>query len=57
MVHEPGVDGVPAGTLPPFRLTVRGGEIVTLPPQVLEADPGTTVSTFPGRVSDSWTPV
>ena len=37
----------------PQNETVRGWVIETVPPQVVAADPGTTVSTFPGRVSES----
>lgn len=57
IVQVPGEDGVPGGTVPPIRVTVRGGEMETLPPQVVEAEPGTRVSTSPGRVSDNSTPV
>ena len=57
MVHVPGVEGDPAGTLPFVRLTVRGREVETVPPQVVVADPSITVNTVPGNVSDSCTPV
>ena len=57
MVHVPGAVGDPAGTLPLVRLTVRGSMVDTVPPQVVFADPGTTVRTLPGRVSDRFTPV
>lgn len=57
IVQVPGVDAVPGGTLPLVRLTVRGNVMDTVPPQVVEAEPGTTVSTSPGRVSDSCTPL
>jgi hypothetical protein len=56
-VQVPGVEGVPAGTLPLARVTVLGKVTDTVPPQVVVADPGTTVSTSPGRVSDNCTPV
>jgi hypothetical protein len=57
MVQTPGVEGVPAETLPSVRVTVLGKVTDTVPPQVVVADPGTTVSTSPGRVSDNCTPV
>ena len=57
MVQVPGAVGDPAGTLPFVRLTVRGSMVDTVPPQVVVADPGTTVRTLPGRVSDRFTPV
>jgi hypothetical protein len=57
MVQVPGAAGDPAGTLPFVRLTVRGKVVATVPPQVVVADPGTTVRTFPGNVSDRFTPV
>ncbi len=53
IVQVPGVAGAPGGTLPFVSVTVRGGVIVTEPPQVVAADPGTTVNTSPGRVSAS----
>lgn len=57
IVHVPGEEGDPAGTLPFVRLTVRGNAVETVPPQVVVADPATTVNTVPGNVSDSSTPV
>lgn len=57
MVQVPGAVGDPAGTLPFVRLTVRGSMVDTVPPQVVVADPGTTVRALPGRVSDRFTPV
>lgn len=57
MVQVPGESGVPAGILPFVRLTVRGNTVDTVPPQVVVAEPGTTVSTLPGSVSDRLTPV
>lgn len=57
MVQVPGVEGVPAGTLPSVRVTVLGKVTDTVPPQVVVADPGTTVSTSPGKVSVNCTPV
>jgi len=56
-VQVPGLVTLPAGMVPPARLTVRGGVIDTAPPQVVVAVPGTTVNTVPGRVSDTFTPV
>ncbi len=57
IVHVPGVVGEPAGTVPFVKLTVRGRVVETVPPQVVDPDPGTTVNTFPGSVSDKLTPV
>ena len=57
MVQVPGVVILPAGMVPPVRLTVRGGVMETAPPQVVAAEPGTTVRTVPGKVSDTFTPV
>src|SRR5687767_14661081 len=57
IVQVPGVVTVPGGIVPPVRLTVRGGVMETEPPQVVAADPGTTVKTVPGNVSDTFTPV
>lgn len=57
IVHVPGADGEPAGTLPFVKVTVRGKVVKTVPPQVVAADPGTTVRTSPGNVSDRFTPV
>jgi hypothetical protein len=48
---------LPAGIVPPVKLTVRGGVMETVPPQVVVAEPGTIVKTVPGRVSDTFTPV
>jgi len=48
---------LPAGMVPPVRLTVRGGVMETEPPQVVAAEPGTTVRTVPGKVSVTFTPV
>lgn len=56
IVQVPGEDGVPAGTMPPVNVTVRGA-VETLPPQVVDTEPGTTVNTSPGNVSESSTPV
>lgn len=39
------------------RETVRGKVVEAVPPQVVVADPATTVSTVPGRVSEMFTPV
>lgn len=53
-----GVGGVAlGGMVPPAKLTVRGGVVETVPPQVVASEPDTTVSTVPGRVSDIFTPV
>ena len=57
MVHVPGEVGDPAGTVPFDNVTVRGNVVVTVPPQVDVPEPGTTVNTLPGNVSDSRTPV
>ena len=57
IVHLPGDVTLPAGMVPPVRLTVRGGVIETVPPHVVAAEPGTTVKTVPGRVSVTFTPV
>ena len=57
IVQVPGVVTLPAGIVPPVRLTVRGGVMETEPPQVVAAVPGTTVRTVPGNVSDTFTPV
>lgn len=57
IVHVPGAVGEPAGTVPFVRLTVRGNMVDTVPPQVVVADPATTVRTLPGNVSDRFTPV
>ena len=57
IVQVPGVVTFPGGIVPPVRLTVRGGVMETEPPQVVLADPGTTVKTVPGNVSDTFTPV
>jgi len=57
IVQVPGVVTLPGGIVPPVRLTVRGGVIETEPPQVVAAEPGTTVKAVPGKVSDTFTPV
>lgn len=57
IVQVPGAEGVPAGTVPFVKLTVRGNIVETVPPQVVVAEPGITVSTVPGNVSDNSTPV
>ncbi len=57
IVQVPGGVIVPAGIVPPVKLTVRGSVVETVPPQVVVAVPGTTVRTVPGRVSDTLTPV
>ena len=57
IAHFPGALGEPAGTMPFVRLTVRGKSVETVPPQVVVADPATTVRTVPGKVSDIRTPV
>ena len=57
IVQVPGFAAVPPGIVPPVRLTVRGGVVVAVPPQVVEAEPETTVNTVPGNVSDTATPV
>lgn len=48
---------LPAGIVPPTKLTVRGKVVETVPPQVVVAEPATTVSTVPGNVSETSTPV
>lgn len=48
---------LPPGTVPFVSVTVRGKVVETVPPQVVVADPATTVSTLPGRVSEMPTPV
>ena len=40
-----------AGIVPPLKETVRGCVMVTVPPQVVVADPPTRVRTVPGKVS------
>ena len=57
IVQVPGVEAVPGGTVPFVRLTVLSNIVETVPPQVVAPDPGTTVSTGPGNVSDNSTPV
>ena len=57
IVHVPGEAVLPAGTVPPVSVTVRGSAMETLPPQVVEAEPGTKLNTSPGNVSDIPTPV
>ena len=57
IVHIPGALGEPAGTVPFVRLTVRGKTVEAVPPQVVLADPATTVRTVPGTVSDIRIPV
>ena len=48
---------MPGGMVPPVRLTVRGSVVETVPPQLVVAEPGTTVNTVPGKVSETLTPV
>lgn len=57
MVQTPGDADVPGGTFPSVKVTVRGGVIETLPPQVVEAEPATMVNTSPGNSSEISTPV
>ena len=58
IVQVPGVVVFPAGTVPLVKETVRGKVVVTVPPpQVVVAEPGTTVNTVPGNVSVRFTPV
>ena len=57
IVQVPGVVALPAGIVPPVKLTVRGRVVEAVPPQVVVAEPGTTVSTVPGKVSETFTPV
>jgi len=58
IVQVPGVVIVPAGMVPPDKLTVRGRVMVTVPlPQVVDAEPGTIANTVPGKVSETFTPV
>lgn len=57
IVQVPGAVTLPAGIVPPVKVTVRGKIVATVPPQVVDADPGTTVNTVPGRVSEMLTPV
>lgn len=57
IVQVPGVVILPAGMVPPDKLTVRGNVVEAVPPHVVVAEPGTTVKTVPGRVSDTLTPV
>jgi hypothetical protein len=47
----------PAGMVPPVNETVRGAVVEAVPPQVVIAEPSTTVKTEPGNVSDTFTPV
>ena len=57
IVQVPGLVMLPAGIMPPVKVTVRGNVVETVPPQVVAAEPGTTVKTVPGRVSEILTPV
>ena len=57
IVQVPGAEAVPGGTVPFVKRTVRGNIVETVPPQVVKAEPGTTVRTAPGNVSDNSTPV
>ena len=57
IVHDPGEADDPAGTLPFVKLTVRGNVVEAVPPQVVVAEPDTTLKTVPGKVSDNVTPV
>lgn len=57
IVQVPGVVGLPAGMVPPVKVTVRGSVVEAVPPQVVAAEPGTTVNTVPGNVSAMFTPV
>lgn len=56
-MQVPGAEPVPGGMVPLVKLTVRGNVVETVPPQVVVAEPATTVSTVPGSVSDMSTPV
>lgn len=57
IVQVPGVVALPGGMVPPVKLTVRGRVVEDVPPHVVVADPGTTVNTVPGKVSETFTPV
>ena len=57
IVQVPGLVGLPAGMVPPVSVTVRGRVVETVPPQVVVADPSSTVNTEPGSVSEMPTPV
>ena len=57
IVQVPGAKAAPAGTIPFVNLTVRGNMVETIPPQVVVAEPETTVNTSSGNVSDNSTPV
>ena len=57
IVQVPGAEAVPDGTVPFVKRTVRGKIVETVPPQVVVAEPGTTVRTAPGNISDNSTPV
>jgi hypothetical protein len=57
IVQVPGVVVVPAGMVPLVKLTVRGTVVETTPPQVVVAEPGTTLNVVPGNKSETFTPV
>ena len=57
IIQVPGVVELPAGMVPPVRVTVRGKVVVTVPPQVVVAEPSTTLREEPDRVSEILTPV
>lgn len=57
IVQVPGAELVPGGTVPLVKLTVRGNVVEAVPPHVVAAEPGITVSMVPGNVSDTFTPV
>ena len=57
IVQVPGLLVLPGGMVPPVSVTVRGKVVVTVPPQVVVAEPSTTVRTVPGRVSEIPAPV
>jgi hypothetical protein len=44
IVQVPGELTLPAGIVPPLSVTVRGSVVETVPPQVVAAEPGTTVN-------------
>jgi len=57
IVQVPGLLVLPPGMAPAVSVTVRGKVVAAVPPQVVVADPFTTVSTVPGKVSEMLTPV
>jgi len=57
IVQVPGVVELPGGMVLPVNVTVFPLGVEAVPPQVVVAEPATTVSTVPGRVSEILAPV